>query len=72
MLKINSLAIKLFLALYLVSIYVEYIYMWVHMCIMSMNVQACAYVLSCFTCYLGLKMTAPLWLSPILMFNKVY
>ena len=36
MLKINSLAIKLFLALYLVSIYVEYIYMWVHMCIMSM------------------------------------
>ena len=43
MLKRNNLVIKLFLALYLVSIYVEYMYMCVHMCIMNLHVHGGAY-----------------------------
>ena len=38
-LKRNDLIIKLFLALYLVSIYVEYMYICVHMCIMNASTR---------------------------------
>ena len=69
MLNINYLVIKIFLALYLVIINVEYIYMCVHMCFMNLHVGE--YLFSCFPCYLVLTMTASLFLSPILSFNKV-
>ena len=72
MLKRNELIIKIFLELYLVSIYVEYMFMCVHMCIMNLNVHGDAYAFSYFPCYLGLKMTASLCLSTILRFNKAY
>ena len=50
-LNISYLVTKLFLALYLVSIYVEYMYMGVHMCIINLHVIICEYVFSCFPCY---------------------
>ena len=50
-LKRNDLFIKIFLELYLVSIYVEYMYMCVHICIMNLYARVCKYVCSCFTCY---------------------
>ena len=40
--------------LYLVSIYVKYMYMCVHMCIMNMRVSVCGYAFLCFTCYFGI------------------
>ena len=43
-LKRNYLVTKLFLDLYLVGIYVEYMYMSVHMCIINMHVNSCEYV----------------------------
>ena len=55
MLKRNYLITKLFLALYLVSIYVKYMYICVHMCIMNLHVSVGGYVFLCFSCYLGLK-----------------
>ena len=73
MLKINELIIKLFLPLYLVIIYDSYIFIYV-----------CAYVyheysgtwlcicISCFPCYLGLKMTATFYLYTIIRFNMAY
>ena len=39
MLKRNDLIIQLFLALYLVSIYVEYMYMHIHIFIMNMHIH---------------------------------
>ena len=71
-LNINDLVIKLFLDLYLVKIYVEYIYMCVHMCIMNIHANTCEYAFLCFTCYLGWTMTASLLLSPMLRINKEY
>ena len=47
----NDMVTKLFLVLYLVSIYVENMYMCVHMCIMNLHVSVCEYVFSCFPCY---------------------
>ena len=66
MLNINDLVIKLFLDLYLVSIYVKYVYMRVHIFIMYIHVNACEYLFLCFTCYLGLTMNVGFCLSPIL------
>ena len=71
-LKRNNFVIKLFLALYSDSIYVEYMYIFVHMFIMNIHINACEYVFSCFPCYWGWKMTSSFWLSPILRFNKAY
>ena len=44
MLERNDLIIKLFLDLYLVSIYVEYMYMCIHMCIMNEYKWLCIYI----------------------------
>ena len=63
-------AIKRFLALYLGSIYVEYIYIFVHMCTMNLHVSLCEYLFLCLPCYLGSTMTMELCSSPILRFNK--
>ena len=46
MLKINNLDIKIFHALYIFRIYVEYMYMCVHMCIMNHKVHGGAYIFS--------------------------
>ena len=49
MLKINGLVIKLSLALCLVCIYFEYMYMCVNMCIMNLHVpNVCVYLSLCF------------------------
>ena len=72
MLKRNDLVTKIFLALYLVSTYVEYMYMCVHMCIMNMHVSVGGCVFSCFTSYLGLTMTTSFCLYIIIRFNKAY
>ena len=62
MLNINGLVIKLFPALYLVIIYIEY--MCVHMCIMNLHVHSGAYAFSRFPCYLVV--------FPSYRFNKAY
>ena len=66
------LVTKVFLDQYLVSIYVEYMYMFIHMCIINLNVSVGKYSFSCFRCYLVLKMTTSLCLSPTLRFKKAY
>ena len=49
-----------------------YVYMCVHICIMNLHVHGCVHSFSRFPCYLGLTMTAPLCLYPILRFNKAH
>ena len=46
--------------------------MCVDMCMMNLHVHGCVYVFSCFTCYLGLKMTASFCWYPVLRFNGEY
>ena len=54
MLNINDLIIKLFLSLYLVSIY--YYGVFINVCAYVYHEYACVYVFLCFPCYLGLTM----------------
>ena len=65
----NDLVTKMILALYLVGIYIECIYMCVHMYIINLQVSVGGYIFSYFPCYLGLAMTNPFCLSPILTYS---
>ena len=69
-LKRNDNVIKTLFALYLISIYVEYMYSCEHMCIMNLHVIVGKYAFSFFPCYLVLTMTTPSCLYPIISFNK--
>ena len=47
-------------------------YFCVHVCIINIYVNGSINIFSCFPCYFVFKMTAPLFLSPIIRFNKSY
>ena len=67
MLKRNYLVVKIFLAMYLVHIYVEYMYLCVSWICTYVLVNISIHVL---LVILGLKMTTSLYFSPILRSNK--
>ena len=51
----NYLVTKLCVNLSVVSVYVEYMYMCVHMCIIILHVSVCEYIFSYFPCHFGIE-----------------